>query len=604
MNWEKEVENNINYLLGGFGRAKTRNEAYNKIVNTKELRIGDHITAIEYYVPDLFGKYQKDSYRGAVLGVPGFTANKYALAYLAERLALLGYYVVVTDIRGHWGMSDMEANIGGIAEDIRTSVQYIKKARGVSNVAVFGHSLGAISSCYASFGYSEEIENKINEFWKEFEKFIKTSPEKIKAVRKIMIKDYSELSTNEHKKMYAAEQELVKFFSKALEMNAAYKQLKVLLKKAYYNAKEFNQDVKCLVLLAPVIEMKKFLPAGEIKLVTNLIHYATLKQVPVGTITKPFAGVIHKLILGMGGKKELKKFNYKKGWEGNKTAIQGFATDDPAGFLDYFVNHNEPRDFLGVIKFFASLPDGKGSFAKWFFNNYVKRMPKLFAYGRYDMGVVPLDIHTMYGKRRHKLETYYGDLGATKTITGNFTHVLKPTKSFFDLKQHFAPLIFDRNEKFDAEDIKVLNEEKQDKISNLKTISSSIDAIKKEVAEMPDVQKVVNRKAAAFARLEEIRNLKWKNPEDYKEQDKLNKELKSLKKNYARLVRWHSRDYAKLVKQREKLIKEVNKYKKKVLGGDFRLTNEICKFLSNHLDQNVNAVANYKAYSRRAGFNR
>ena len=78
----------------------------------------------------------------AVLG-HGYSGSKQDMAPLAQSLCSEGYHVFVPDIRGHklGGTGGYLNSLDDVAEDLETSVRFLKANIGASRVALCGHSM-------------------------------------------------------------------------------------------------------------------------------------------------------------------------------------------------------------------------------------------------------------------------------------------------------------------------------------------------------------------------------------------------------------------------------------------------------------------------------
>jgi alpha-beta hydrolase superfamily lysophospholipase len=85
---------------------------------------------------------EEKSSQAAVLG-HGYSGSKQDMAPLAQSLCSEGYHVFIPDMRGHklGGTGGYLSSLDDVAEDLETSVRFLKQNIGASSVALCGHSM-------------------------------------------------------------------------------------------------------------------------------------------------------------------------------------------------------------------------------------------------------------------------------------------------------------------------------------------------------------------------------------------------------------------------------------------------------------------------------
>ena len=341
-------------------------------------------------------------HRNGIVLTHGITSFRYSFLNLADILSRLGYFVLAIDLPKHNLNQEMDLTMGSIAELIRDSVIYLRKVRGLKNVAVIGHSLGSVGTLLAGVGYTSKVERDIYVLWERirqsierYEKYSKVYGRLRPGVENMTLQD---LTRDEG------------FMNFLNEIAAYYKKIKEIILESLKSRDQLApfDFVDCCVLLSTPAETKD-----------AYIGTSLLKRLPNKWIKKVWEATVHnaqvKLVM-----KEGNIFNYVD----EKTDVTKWwylRMENPAEFINYFTSVKEPSDFISLIKILSNFShkDGKTSFIDYYSKKYILATPKLFIYGKWDMIIRPF----MPGSRKH-LEEVYRAYGNVSIIRGNYAHVL------------------------------------------------------------------------------------------------------------------------------------------------------------------------------------
>ncbi len=341
-------------------------------------------------------------HRNGIVLTHGISASRYNLLNLADVLSRLGYLVLAIDLPKHNINQEMDLTLGNIAELIRDSVIYLRRIRGLKNVAVIGHSLGSVGTLLAGAGYTSKVEREIYILWERirqsierYEKYSKAYGRLRPGVENITLQDL------------ARDEGFMNFLN---EIAAYYTKIKEIVLESLKSRDQLApfDFVDCCVLLSMPSECKDAFTGASL-----------LKRLPNKKIKKVWETLMHnpqiKLVM-----KEGNIFNYvdKKT---NATKWWYLRIENPIEFISYFTSLKEPTDFISLMNILShfSHKDGKTSFIDYYLKKYILATPKLFIYGKWDLLLRPF----MPGSRK-KLEEVYRAYGNVNIIRGNYSHIL------------------------------------------------------------------------------------------------------------------------------------------------------------------------------------
>ncbi|MBI2139591.1 alpha/beta hydrolase [Candidatus Woesearchaeota archaeon] len=336
-------------------------------------------------------------HRNGIVLTHGISCSRYNLLNLASVLSRLGYLVLAIDLPKHNLNQGMDLTMGNIAELIRDSVTYLRRGRGLRNVAVIGHSLGSVGTLLASAGYTAKTEREIYFLWEGIRKSIE------KGER------YSKLRPGTDEISLQAMLRDDNFMDCLGEIAAYFKKIKEIILDSLKSRDKLGYDfVDCCVLLAMPSECKK-----------AFVGASFLERLPNKWIKAIWETIMHnfqiKLIMEEGN-----IFNYV---EEKTHALRWWylKVENPSEFIRYFSSVKEPADFISLMNILSrfSKRDNKFSFIDYYLKKYVKYPPKLFIYGKWDVLLRPF----MPGSRK-RLEDNYRAYGNASIIMGNYSHIL------------------------------------------------------------------------------------------------------------------------------------------------------------------------------------
>jgi len=319
--------------------------------------------------------------KGVVL-IHGMMGNRHVLATLAKRLAEGGFLCLSIDLPHHY-KNPLPLTLGNLSEEITESVKFIKYNYGVNKVAIIGHSLGAIGALFSCFGYNNEIEKSIYQFWEALLRLVEY--ESVLAEKK----DFKTLS---------------EVINKAEEV---YDKMKLVILYSLKKRISEGVDVGCYILLSPPSNIKISIPG--MSLLRNVEHK---KLKPM------FEFFLHKHQVRMTLKEgNLTKYVPEKDQEYFNWLF--FKTKDIHSFMEYMSKLNEPFDFITLIEKLIKLKhvDQKVGFFEYYYNKYFLSKPKLFVYGMRDLTLMPF-----LPWKRNRLENFYKGCGNAQIIRGSFSH--------------------------------------------------------------------------------------------------------------------------------------------------------------------------------------
>lgn len=341
-------------------------------------------------------------HRNGIVLTHGISASRYNLLNLADILSRLGYFVLAIDLPKHNLNQGMDLTLGNIAELIRDSVIYLRKVRGLKNVAVIGHSLGSVGTLLAGVGYTSKVERDIYTLWERirqsierYEKYSKIYGKLRPGVENITLQD---LTRDEG------------FMNFLNEIAAYYKKIKEIILESLKSRDQLApfDFVDCCVLLS--------MPAESKDAYTGL---SLLKRLPDKWIKKVWETFMHnpqiKLVM-----KEGNVFNYVDD-KTNATKWWYLRMENPVEFINYFTSLKEPADFISLINILSNFShkEGKVSFIDYYSKKYILATPKLFIYGKWD-----LLLRSFMPGSKKKLEEIYRAYGNVSIIRGNYAHIL------------------------------------------------------------------------------------------------------------------------------------------------------------------------------------
>jgi pimeloyl-ACP methyl ester carboxylesterase len=316
----------------------------------------------------------------AVVLVHGTFVNEEFSIPLAKNLAYFGYRCISIPMPGH-GINSSEFSMGLLAEQIGATVGVLRQY-GCARVAAVGHSLGGVGILFALSGYSQRMERELFSAGVTFSKHA----------------DALATASVTHVNMEKAVENYV----------AAYTQLKSIILQAAQNQNINDQRINAVVLMGLPPDLKKALPGIGLLL--------PLKRETIKRITEAFVDLAMVRTL----RKEGLQFAETKSDSENVTLV-AFKTSEPHLFLEYWLHMKEPADFLELLEALVALRDNKqGTLIKYYLEKYVKSVPKLFIYARWDI----FSLNFLSG-RRHRAEKMYLSCGtATNLYLKDADHML------------------------------------------------------------------------------------------------------------------------------------------------------------------------------------
>lgn len=353
-------------------------------------------------------------HRNGIVLTHGISSSRYNLLNLADVLSRLGYFVLAIDLPKHNLNQEMDLTMGSIAELIRDSVIYLRKDRGLKNVAVIGHSLGSVGTLLASVGYTSKVEREIYVLWERIRQSIEKYEKYSKTYGMMQsIERYAKYSKIQPWRGNITLQDLARdegFMNFLNEIAAYYKKIKEIILESLKSRDQLApfDFVDCCVLLSTPAESKD-----------AYIGASLLKKLPDKWIKKVWENRFHnpqvKLVM-----KEGNIFNYVDE-KTDATKWWYLRMENPIEFINYFTSLKEPGDFISLIKILSNFShkDGKTSFIDYYSKKYILATPKLFIYGKWDLLLRPF----MPGSRK-KLEETYRAYGNVSILQGNYGHIL------------------------------------------------------------------------------------------------------------------------------------------------------------------------------------
>jgi esterase/lipase len=360
----------------------------------------------------LYNKNKPTPNRGIVL-VHGAFGTKESLLTLAKRLASQDFIVFTIDLASH-GENTSKFRLGVISEQILLAVRFLR-SKGIKNVGVVGHSLGALCTLFAIGGYNSTIENQFF------------------GISANILKLYGELEKNSKgidKKNPLKSSQLYEKSSIILDqLSKEYIKLKKLILSGLRTAYESESKIDSAVMLAPPKTVQFFLPkyvSSVLKLVPSFLRQKTAKQ-------------LSNLFF-------YKKFNKdKEGFtipdyviegikEKGKARVMGGDVTNMRESFDYVQNVKNPFDFMEAIKEIAKKSYSRDKVPHYinYYINLIKKTPKLYIYSIGDIEIlksfIPRRLTEMglnVGKLKiTDLESHYRDFGGQIIRMGNVNHTL------------------------------------------------------------------------------------------------------------------------------------------------------------------------------------
>ncbi|MFH1174878.1 MAG: alpha/beta hydrolase [archaeon] len=319
----------------------------------------------------------------AVLIVHGFSGNRYGLGVLATRLAAYSFFCLSIDLPGHF-LNPNGFTIGEVCDTINEGVLLLRRRYNMRTIAVLGHSIGAVSTLFASAGYDSNVERDIYTIWEE--------------MRWLLEREKDLLDSNAHDVMRVQE-----------EIGHEYARLKQIMLAALKKNMASVSSISCLVLLSPSRNSKTAIPG-----------IGLLRRMPQRAAKTIFEWIFHKPAVQQL-MREGNPVAYVE--ENRKDTIywQFFKMSNHKEFLKYVCEMKEPSDFLELLERLAAFEnkDESTTFFAYYLDKYVLRKQKLFIYGQDDLYLKPF----WFGNR-NRLEKFYRSCGNARIIHGDFTHVM------------------------------------------------------------------------------------------------------------------------------------------------------------------------------------
>lgn len=338
----------------------------------------DGINALEIFKIDT-------KIKGGVVIIPGILGTIKSLELLALRLASRDYLVIMLDEPGH-AASFGEFNVGILVERIYNAVGYLRN-RGANRVAVLGHSMGGIAAMFAAANYSHDLEKTIIELFKR----LIASADTIEKKPSNLADCLREFDSNYVKIKEAIERSIQR---NPIALGSSYRVGRI-------NA------IICLAapenvqrLLPPMGAFKKLGFRGSKLLIDNLFNKPIVKD--RSTVPFPYLFAAHT-------KKPVPYDSYsgQVSMEGIKYAeIQHLRVEAShyKEFIEYIETFQNPEDYMQLLLYFSQ--NNRSRLIHDFVETYVKKIPKLFAYGTEDTLLKP-----QKKGNRERIESVYRLMG-------------------------------------------------------------------------------------------------------------------------------------------------------------------------------------------------
>jgi len=395
----------------------------------------------QIYFKKINGKYPKVG----IVFVPG-TARPYTeYEPLIYRLVLEGYMVCGFDLpsqgsKGHF-------RIGLASEYLYNCVRYIRQ-KGVTEVGVIGHSLGAMTALHALAGYNEKLENYLIEVATNY-------IENLKSINDRMEEDLNEILREEHESG-GIELNVENDVDKAISLygdlekeKQAFEELKKqifeALKATRFSGLNVAGKIDAVVLLASpeTIQTARAFPGYFHKTPVQVAQLSIniLEGVDrfLDRILKRQIAIEYKL--PSARTRDLEKV---------RSGVLQIKNSEWRDFLNYSKTASNPFDFMSLLDYFS-----RYSFVEYFTRRFIREVPKFFLYGNdfilapsIKKGTLEKAYRTMMGPTSEL--TYYPDQGHlfknSELGPGKRTYVVTSPKVHADilkfLRKHLNPNVW------------------------------------------------------------------------------------------------------------------------------------------------------------------
>ncbi len=317
----------------------------------------------------------------AVVLVHAVYKNKETLLTFGKKLAMLDFWVYSIDITSH-GESREKLHLGRSCEYVQIATRWFR-LNGIRNVAVIGHSLGAVITLFALCGYNKRVEN-----W----------------FYGIMTRLIQRLNYIIEKSEQAKPEERNKVVYEMINQSKEYEVLKEVVVNAMKRMYGGQSRIDAVVLLSAPLTTQFVFPTSVAK---------RLKRLPKN---------VHWLV----GKGVTKFLNWKfRRQEGKGTPVfeqvakKGEVQVLGAVYSDVYYTYNyaqtvkNPYDFIDLINSLCDkIQNPENPEQIEFFRYYrelIRDVPKLFIYGLADRWLKPLK-----GNNMPDLEKHYENMSKEK----------------------------------------------------------------------------------------------------------------------------------------------------------------------------------------------
>jgi patatin-like phospholipase/acyl hydrolase len=260
----------------------------------------------------------------------------------------------------------------------------LKSQYKIKQVGVIGHSVGGVGTLFSMAGYTHSIEENLLDICHH------------------QIVCLMALGRSLKKK---SKPEIITALTKQLDLN--FDNIQKLIIRATKVSMSEEAKVSCYILLAPPMNCKK---AIQLVKPLNLLPH---------NISKPiFEHFVHKPLVQQNEDRG-NPLKYTENNLPDHAHWLCFKTENSRKFLEYFMNMEEPNDYLAIIEVLASLDrdSEQQQYFKEYVNNFLKGKPKLFIYGKKDYFLLPF-----IPFRNNLIQKFYKSFGNAKISYGSFGH--------------------------------------------------------------------------------------------------------------------------------------------------------------------------------------
>lgn len=347
----------------------------------------------------IFNKNKPLPNRGIVL-VHGAFGTKETLLVLGKRLASQDFLVYTMDMPQH-GENTSLFRLGIITEQILKAVSFLR-SKGVRNVGVVGHSLGAICTLFAMTGYNFQIEQ---EFFEATSRVL----ERIDKIREDLKKGQERKKSEEN----------------LISLRYEYQRLKKSILRGMQQMYASNSKIDAAVLLSPPKTVQFFLPPQ----ISFLMKHKLIGRLIGKSENKKF----FNLVAGIGEAATLPEYMLNATKQKGRIQIVGGDVTNIYDCFNYVQSVKNPYDYMRAIEKLLSKPksgDKDVQFIRYFVN-LIRKTPKLFIYGLGDMQILKSYILAMISKKfpvgrlqLNELEDHYNSFGGEIVRIPNLNHTL------------------------------------------------------------------------------------------------------------------------------------------------------------------------------------